>query len=247
MKRKPPVPMIGRESFQVLEPLALPLRAGVPVVKLIPAGDGRDGRLLPVSRTKQSSSKASLYPTVSEFKQLPRWAKVTFLARNARRVEPLCAMMPDDWKSSHLHVVLKALEYAEQAAAMGSELDAGIMKEIRLAAKAAHLIEADAYIAVYAMQAPVSFAVDRGVGRVQYWQEANWTAAESALLQISRDPTDLRWFRRDFDLLLNLARQNHWTDESPVPLKILGSLWAKGREPAWFSDMDSFDTQRTAG
>jgi hypothetical protein len=244
MKRKPTTPMPGGEALQQLEPLTLPVRSGVPVVRLTPAGDGVDQRLLPVASPKRTTS---FYPTVSEFKELPRWAKVAFLARNARRVEPLCLTMPDEWKAHYLYFLTKAVGSAEQAASTGTELDSRILKDLRLAAKAAHESQADSYIAVYAMQAPVTYAVDHGIGQIQYWKDANWTAAESALLQISSDPSDLRWFRRDFDRLLHFARQHHWTDETPVPADLLGPLWPEGREPAWFTDIANYGRQHSVG
>jgi hypothetical protein len=89
---RPPPP--GGESVQVLEPTAPPLPAGVPVVNLIPVGDGGPAPLLP-DRRKRRAKKAPLCPTPQEVQRLPRTARAAYLARVADRVAPLGARVAD--------------------------------------------------------------------------------------------------------------------------------------------------------
>lgn len=43
----------------------------------------------------------------------------------------------------------------------------------------------------------------------------------------------LRCIRRDFARLKRLAREQKWTDETPVPPDVFGPMWPEGVEPYW--------------
>jgi hypothetical protein len=43
----------------------------------------------------------------------------------------------------------------------------------------------------------------------------------------------LRCIRRDFNRLKRLAREQKWTDETPVPPEVFGPMWPEGVAPYW--------------
>jgi hypothetical protein len=43
----------------------------------------------------------------------------------------------------------------------------------------------------------------------------------------------LRCIRRDFVRLKRLAREQKWTDDTPVPPDVFGPMWPEGVEPYW--------------
>jgi hypothetical protein len=43
----------------------------------------------------------------------------------------------------------------------------------------------------------------------------------------------LRCIRRDFARLKRLAREQKWTDDTPVPPEVFGPMWPPGVEPYW--------------
>jgi len=46
----------------------------------------------------------------------------------------------------------------------------------------------------------------------------------------------LRCIRRDFNRLKRLAREQKWTDDTPVPPEVFGPLWPRGVEPHWAAE-----------
>lgn len=62
------------------------------------------------------------------------------------------------------------------------------------------------------------------------------TRAALQALRDATDPADVTLIRRDFDRLRWLAKQDGWTDETPVPVDVLGPLWPRGRVPDWAKD-----------
>ncbi len=65
------------------------------------------------------------------------------------------------------------------------------------------------------------------------------TVADAAcvLLQTATIDTpltsQLRCIRRDFVRLKKLAREEKWTDDTPVPPEVFGPLWPEGVAPYW--------------
>ncbi|MCI0704680.1 MAG: hypothetical protein L0241_26795 [Planctomycetia bacterium] len=57
--------------------------------------------------------------------------------------------------------------------------------------------------------------------------------AAVAILRAATDPRDLAHFRRDFERLMRLVKENGWTDGTPVSLEVFGPMWPKTRVPKW--------------
>ena len=98
------VPQPGGESFLIGEAAApsyeMPMPGKVTLVQLIPVGDWQIGEAAPLMTPEEDKAYCEregildpdrpLIPTIEELAKLPRWARVAFLARCARRVFPIC-------------------------------------------------------------------------------------------------------------------------------------------------------------
>lgn len=62
--------------------------------------------------------------------------------------------------------------------------------------------------------------------------------AATAILRIAPDPREVAVIRRDFETIKRLAKENGWTDDTPVPQDVFGPLWPEGREPKWTTQRD---------
>jgi hypothetical protein len=56
--------------------------------------------------------------------------------------------------------------------------------------------------------------------------------AALAILRVSPKPGELVLIRYDFERLRKLAKENNWTDETPIPADVFGPMWP-GRIPKW--------------
>jgi hypothetical protein len=173
-------------------------------------------------------------PTEEEITQLPRWARVAFAARSARRVLPLFRHSWPKSQKDYISLVFRAVEFAEQsatAATVDSRIARDIAKDAVVAAvsaqatpKANAVARAAARAADVAADAdPVAYSYSDG-GRAS---EAV-TAASEAIGSTAENP-----FRHDFDHLASLSKWNHWTDDTPVPPEVFGPLWPEGPPKDW--------------
>ena len=87
-KPKPPLP--GGEYTFTTDTGRQGVRPGIPVVNLIPVGDGGPGPLLP----RPPKKRRPVLPTAAEVAALPRAARAAFAERCALRVEPLVRLDP---------------------------------------------------------------------------------------------------------------------------------------------------------
>lgn len=248
MNPKPKPPMPGGEYTHVSDPGTPPLPPGIKVVGLIPVGDGGPGPLLP--RVTRRKERKPLLPSRAEVEKLPRFARVAFAARCARRVFPILRRCWPSAPADHLATLENAVAVAEKcssesgvdeafAAAAAAYTVANNSESYRvlvatnaacgadpnyavyLAARAAAEAADVAYFAVLADPAPVRVA--SGVAAV--------TAA--AMLHVASDPRDLLVIRRDYTRFSWLAKAHGWTDETPVSPNVVGPFWPPGRVPRW--------------
>lgn len=155
-------------------------------------------------------------PTQEEIAKLPRWARVAFAARCARRALPLFKQhwpaAPDD----HLQAVERAVSVAE-APAVRSDVNAatntaalaGIAAKDCGALAAYYSAYAAAY-GTYALIAGGNFGADRAASRA-----ANRSAAAGVPIAL---------LSRDFQNLLDAATRGKWDDTTPVPPSVFGPL-----------------------
>ena len=88
---KPNPPMPGGECTFMTDTGRQAVPPGIPVVNLIPVGDGGPGPAPPRS-TRPAKKRKPVLPTAAELAALPGTARAAFAARCALRVEPLVAI-----------------------------------------------------------------------------------------------------------------------------------------------------------
>lgn len=175
-----------------------------------------------------------------ELKAIPRWARVAFAARCARRVEPLLRVAWPDVRSDHVAAVARAIDYAEKSAAR-AEADSELARGLALSAdivaeRAASNTEAVARGGAY----DVAHAATNAVGAVAYLKEAVSGAyyaavdAASALAKIvGEDDTAIR---ADLEQLRKTARKARWTSETAVPPTFFAPLPPREAPPPRLSE-----------
>jgi hypothetical protein len=169
-------------------------------------------------------------PSEEEVVALPRWARVAFAARCARRTLPLYAYFRPSAKRPHVRSVIQAVELAEQSAGR----------------KTALTLAGDDYIRTGSMSYWDEDPADKGAHDTS--QSAAYAAADAAdndrparaffalnyAAGAARSITSLIPFiRRDFDHLASLAEWQQWTDDTPVPPEVFGPLWPEGPPKGW--------------
>lgn len=171
-------------------------------------------------RAKQSAKNEDTLPTKKEIATLPRWARVAFAARCARRVEPLFLKLWLEAPQKHVSAVSRAVVVAEQsaAAAFSAARDAAT-RDAAAAAPAAVLANADHAAHVAAAAAYATNAIHAAKSAAN----AARSAGEGAITPIRDD------FRRVFDE----SRFRQWTDATPVPPAVFGPLWPEGPPADW--------------
>jgi hypothetical protein len=100
------------------------------------------------------------------------------------------------------------------------------------------LVPTEEEVAALPAAARAAFA-ERCALRVKPVRAGVSTAADAARVIFETATIDspltaqLRCIRRDFVRLKRLARKEKWTDETPVPPEVFGSMWPEGVEPYW--------------
>jgi hypothetical protein len=194
-------------------------------------------------------------PTAADLKRLPRWARVAFAARCARRVQPNFLNWRDGDSRSR-YGVQAAIDYAESVGAkslvdqphisdvedaVSSAIGAAIYQSERAKAgeKAAARLAAQGGAAAKAafLDALVNLHDETDSNRSAELT-ADAVAEASRVVDITRDI----W--RDFDLLFELAAAEKWTDDTPVPPSVFGPMWPDG-EPEWAKPSDNAGPQES--
>jgi hypothetical protein len=198
-------------------------------------GDTLD-RLSGFCRQEFAYKNPPVLPSEEEITKLPRWARVAFAARCARRVLPLYgSFRPGSSEPIEKLNPAWAVNEAEQSAA---DATAGPRTASGYDAAAAGYYAADdphdeaAYSAANAAAYAVADASDdqRSVRAFVAMNHAAHAAKSLADLRLH--------IRRDFDHLARLAEWQHWTDDTPVPPEVFGPLWPEGPPPGWPADPD---------
>jgi hypothetical protein len=178
--------------------------------------------------------------------KLPRWARVAFAARCARRVQPLFVSQWPDTPDKHVQGVDNAITIAERsahnarAAVGGIDATAFAADAVRVADDATIFAKAAAYAADTARAAATAaLTVDDGGAASAAAHAAN-AALSAAVLAARGSVYTVRasiqvgpQIRRDFELLSRLADSEKWTDCSPVPPEVFGPLWPDGEPHGW--------------
>lgn len=176
--------------------------------KLIPMGDG-EGLPYRPGPGALLRKRVPLVPTSEEVARLPRWARVAFAARCARRVQPALSFFSDGAPEQH-H--LRAV--ANHAS------DTAIITARNAPLRDSHIA---AHVTARTDDAAPAAAAAAAAARFLF---------ETATLGTPLT-AQLRCIRRDFARLKRLAREQKWTDDTPVPPEVFGPMWPEGVAPDW--------------
>jgi len=192
-------------------------------------------------------------PTEEELSELPRWARVAYAARCARRVRPLFKHFWPEAPEEHIEAVdnacrlsaasaaypaavARAAAAARTAAIFTAAYDAANPRFVAAAAVARSAVAyAAAYAAADARSAAAAATAARSVTDAYAFAYA---LTEAAYASSASDAAA----RRDFNLLHKLAQgaasadwgeRTPWTDETPVDPDLLGPLWPFGEPEGW--------------
>lgn len=158
-------------------------------------------------------------PTVSpkEIEQLPRWARVAFAARCARRVQPRFDAYWPEAPQKYIDAVDQAIVFsarvADDAAADDAAVAYAYAREADAAARAADAAD-DVAHAAYA---------DADVARTAALAAADAAAYGGVGIQV----------RADFEHLLTQSQQEGWDDTTSVAPEVFGPMWPGGPPEDW--------------
>jgi hypothetical protein len=191
-------------------------------------------------------------PTREEIARLPRWARIAFAARCARRVFPLFSYQ---WKSAPKALsdaVSLALESAEATAARkGANASRASAAANRATAAASSARSVEAPLAAVAVADAASAAAcaaraalaDLGTDddydplTLLLLDDTSADAASAAVIAADyagvANGHIVAAIRRDCDIVASLTRSEHWTDNTPVPAEVFGPPWPDGPPPGW--------------
>lgn len=179
-------------------------------------------------------------PTDEEIAKLPRWARVAFAARCARRVLPSFRANsypePDRNTLQLLAVGVARAESGGNDAEMNGLIGAyKLIHSVTLAS--AQTKHTPAYLALNVANA-VSLAVELRIAAnvvdTDHHARGCLECVGFAKGATANDVTSV--IRRDFDHLARLAYAYDWTDDTPVPPEVFGPLWPEGKPAGWPDD-----------
>jgi hypothetical protein len=237
-KHKLPLPIPNEfepSSAEIVDAPGKRTRAFGTPVELVAAGPPLEIIEAPPRGPKPDPDR-SLVPTEAELANLPRWARLGFAARCARRLLPL--LSPDKGASqSELVSTIAALVTAVEQSAANARIQKRAM--------------ATAYRAVQVFQTYAPLERDVLAAAVAAYHGEGCRAARCAVETLERLATvrTLRLVltpRKDFDRIVRTARRQAWTDDTPVSPESFGPLWDHA-PPSWMLQIASPDasTART--
>ncbi|MCI0703825.1 MAG: hypothetical protein L0241_22425 [Planctomycetia bacterium] len=206
---------------------------GIPITAgYVPA----DGKAPP------SDAERPLTPVWEAIGKLPRWARVAFAARCARRVLPLFAerRRNQDWFAKLAHAVRVAEEFASQAKVGSDIADRPLFaaQDVQGEAPFSHAAYA-AHVAAHSRGNPADITqrateaastACRLLAEEPHWREKG-PEVESEQVPFTETPT------QDLVRLLRRAKEQNWTDDTPVPPEVFGPMW-EGEPPHWWREID---------
>lgn len=155
-------------------------------------------------------------PTEDEIAQLPRWARVAFAARCARRALPL---FTKHWPSApvkHIDAVTRAVTFAEQTASDATSSDDSVTEIADATNAIADETTTTAAAAVVAAATDAAFAA---------FANAAHADAANVAARVAHAGVSVTLIRADYQRLWEESRRLEWTDDSPVPSSVFEPLY----------------------
>jgi hypothetical protein len=192
-------------------------------------------------------------PTRKEIEQLPRWARVAFAARCARRVLPLYKHYCPEVAEYDIKSVTGAAAVAERSAALAADATAEIVNttnthEFEDAADAADWAETAADYGIGVSMNPTasgSYEAGNAAAFAAHAasQAARQSAANAGAYAASRTVAHAAragegfslapFIRGNYETLVNCAKAQAWTAATAVAPEVFGPLWPDGPPEGW--------------
>jgi len=202
--------------------------------KAIRAGDtiyNRDPERVADAILEWIRSATTLIPTPADISQIPRWAALAFAGRCARRVQPIYRYSWKDAPDNAVQLLATGVNWAEQVAV---QRPASLFSASMTAADQAAQLAMEAHILPASLAAMSAASAGRGAPIDSLMQAVNsFVLVATSMAPVTRQ---LHRIRRDFDHLVSLAREHHWTDETPVPPEVFGPMWPSRLTPVWATE-----------
>jgi hypothetical protein len=194
-------------------------------------------------------AEESQLPSERDLQKLPRWARVAYAARSARRAQPLFTLAWPSVPEMHVEAIERTIALVEISTREGrandvlSRAGSGIVDFFDQDAFALNRLGRIKFAVSNAADAALFGAINKGhfaeerKGRYAA-DAARFSVRALEAIQPRLPLSDVPMIAaavRDFELLLQLSREDGWTDDSPVDLDLLGPLWPDG-EPEWWPE-----------
>lgn len=200
-------------------------------------------------------------PSEDEIRELPRWARVAFAARCARRVQPLFLRFWKNAPRESVEAIERAIAFAEYVGSSGltdvvhsisavskmayipqsDEYSEQVRKATHSAASAssayAAMAASDAADAANSNAAAVHSAMTNSIIAAGSWSASSAESDKVVYTQATAAANAVRSaMRRDYALLRKASERLGWDDETPVPVAFFGPLWPMGEPEGWPKD-----------
>lgn len=171
-------------------------------------------------RVKPPRNNADRLPTEKRIDRLPRWARLAFGARCARRVAPLFQRNWPVAPQEHSLAVWRAVQLAEESASLTVQ-DFDLSSAARAAAGASSGADKhSAFTAASAAYAAFSAIDNRSVDAMDATIDAIGPWAKPII-------------RKDFQRVVDQIEKQAGTDATPVPPAVFGPLWPESPPADW--------------
>jgi hypothetical protein len=159
-------------------------------------------------------------PTEDEIRQLPRWARVAFAARCARRALPLFQKHWPDAPEEHVTAVRRAVEVAEHSAA-----------DAHGAADASKIAAAAIRVSAIATRVNATAAAAARSARMTSRTRTGSIARSVSTAAAACGASAIPLMRTDFERVLAQSRRQRWNNKTPVPPTVFDPLEEQAATP----------------
>lgn len=176
-------------------------------------------------------------PSEKEIAALPRWARVAFGARCAKRVLPLYRHFWRDARPDRVKALTRTVSDLEKWGIASYHPDTEAHDATENNATDSAVVVETIRVAVMAASRHGSATADQDLIATSDVRAAATQAATAAQKIIDLSSV----IRRDFDHLAELARRQNWADDTPVPPEVFGPLWPEGPPRGWPEEQDGLN------
>lgn len=196
-------------------------------------------------------------PTEEDIRQLPRWARVAFAARCARRVLPLLKNSSPELASDAVAALVAAVEEAERSASQAAyeenpalaahqrakevfgRIRTGIATDVARAAcnALAGVVPGHDYESSLSTLHAVAYALSQKDAPSADVVPPPPAAIDAVVAAIGVDVSSLS----------TRSGAEGWTDDTPVPPEVFGPLWPNGPPPGWPADVTTAGVGNVTG